>query len=232
MRTRSVEQILKTILTATGLRLYQKPVKRSKITYQELAGLVERLVLEGKKPEPAPRLEKPRWLDGVPKNRKLPLELFIKNFWSRVVVDDGGCWNWSGPFVSRVESRKYGSVYWSGTKLKTHKLSYVFEHGQIKPGMFICHKCDNPKCVNPGHLFQGTPMENAQDCILKNRAVRERGEKRYCAKLSEEKVRQIRGEYKKEYGSITRLARKHGVSPTAIYNAVHSVRWKHVEHRS
>lgn len=189
---------------------------------------MERLELEGKKPEPAPRLERPRWLDGVPKNRNLPLELFIENFWSRVAVDVNGCWNWSGPFNSRIESRQYGSVWWSGTKLKTHRLAYIFEHGIIKPGMYICHRCDNPKCVNPSHLFQGTPMENTEDCISKNRDLRERGEKRYCAKLSEKSVRQIRSEYKKEYGSITRLARKHGVSPTAICNVIHRLRWKHV----
>lgn len=224
-----MEQAAKMSLTASRLRIQIPPQMESKCTYQKLEELVEKLELEGKKPEPKPKQEKPQWLDGVPKNRKLPFDLFIENFWSRTKVCKSGCWEWSGPYHSNQKGREYGTVWHGQTKFKTHKIAYILTKGKISEGMYICHKCDNPKCVNPDHLYQGTPKDNNSDCIKRNRANREKGEERYCAKLTEENVNSIRLEYVKKYGEITRLARKYGVSCTAIYNVVHHVRWKHVK---
>lgn len=73
------------------------------------------------------------------------------------------CWIWTG----RTNKKGYGTIGVKGRSYFTHRLSYELHYGLLLPGIQICHRCDNPPCVRPDHLFAGTAWDNAQDAYLK-----------------------------------------------------------------
>ena len=81
---------------------------------------------------------------------------------------DNGCWNWGAAKTKAgygiVMTANNGAMY-------AHRLMYQITFGEIGEGMFICHHCDNPSCINPSHLFMGTPQDNASDMARKGRAA-------------------------------------------------------------
>lgn len=86
-------------------------------------------------------------------------------FWEKVTRSNEGCWTWQG---SRNESG-YGVLLVRGRKLVAHRVSWEVIFGPVPDGMLVLHRCDNPPCVRPDHLFIGTHMDNIQDCIAKGR---------------------------------------------------------------
>ncbi len=82
-------------------------------------------------------------------------------FWSRVISTDG-CWVWRG-------LGKHGHLLVNQKQVGAHRFSYMVFKGAIPKGLFVCHRCDNPPCVNPDHLWLGTAKENQQDCVAKGR---------------------------------------------------------------
>jgi len=90
----------------------------------------------------------------------------IKRFWEKVEKTDN-CWLWKA-FKNK---RGYGKIgVGSGVSANATRVSWVMHHGEIPEGMFICHKCDNPSCINPDHLFLGTRQDNVNDMMLKKRS--------------------------------------------------------------
>ena len=86
----------------------------------------------------------------------------------RIKKAPNGCWEWTGS----VNDKGYGLIYVEGKSKRAHRITYQLFKSEIPKGLFICHHCDNPGCVNPEHLFVGTQKDNMQDCIRKGRFVR------------------------------------------------------------
>ena len=136
-----------------------------------------------------------------------------------------GCWEWQGSKRSGYGRMIIGSRT-DGTRktVSTHRLSYELNYGEIPQGMEICHKCDNPCCINPDHLFAGTRQDNIDDRERKGRNNPPKGEKHAKAKLTERDVIDIRN--KRAAGkSFGKLAKEYGVHKKTIQNAVSGKSW-------
>lgn len=132
-----------------------------------------------------------------------------ERFFAKVIKTDT-CWLWTSAVGG---SLGYG-VFWVGGKARNsfaHRFSWEIANGKIPKGTLVLHKCDNPLCVNPAHLFLGSPQDNMTD--KKNKRRHSYGESNLGGgKLTWKKVAEIRGA---SIGCL-RLARQYGVSATTI----------------
>lgn len=143
------------------------------------------------------------------------------SFWSRVSIGDG-CWEWAGG----KRSFGYGSIKWQGKFPGAHRVAWMLTNGDIPSGASVLHKCDNPPCVRPDHLFLGDHAENMKDMARKGRASKEgfHGEEHPRAKLNWEKVKEIRSY---PAGTSKRaLAGRYGVTCTLIRYVIQGKIWK------
>lgn len=138
-----------------------------------------------------------------------------------------GCWEWigckrGGYGRTIIGSRKDGTR----KAITAHRLSYLIFHGEIPEGMEVCHRCDNPSCINPDHLFVGTRKDNIDDRERKSRNIVKVGEEQPCAKLSKKAVKDARWEHAYHGTSFQKLADRYGVSKKTMQNAINGVTWK------
>lgn len=92
-------------------------------------------------------------------------------FMVKVSMQASGCWLWTGAH----NEEGYGTFALDGYKvLRAHRVSWILHRGPIPNGLCVCHHCDTPACVNPGHLFLGTKRDNARDRDAKGRAMQQR----------------------------------------------------------
>ena len=145
---------------------------------------------------------------------------------SKIKVNkDTGCWEWNGC----KRHRGYGAIAVNGRLEQAHRISYIEFNGDIPEGMYVCHKCDNPPCINPDHLFVGTPKENSADCIRKGRAYRgfinqPKGAESRNAKLTDDDVRKIRVSTNR----LKELSETYGVSMATISKVKAHIRYSNV----
>ncbi len=121
---------------------------------------------------------------------------------------NGECWEWTGC----LNKFGYGTARYKGKVELAHRVSYIISCGEIADGMCVCHKCDNPKCINPEHLFLGSHQENMEDMRVKLRK---------WSKLTFDDVEEIR---ESSESSIV-LAKKYSVSDRAIRYARDTTHW-------
>lgn len=158
------------------------------------------------------------------RSRSRPVE---ERFWEKVDKSGGpdGCWPWTS-----ATALGYGVFWLNGGNVKAHRLAWELTIGPIPPGegyhgTCVCHKCDNPICVNPAHMFLGSVADNAADCSRKFR--KNPGEKNRNAKLTDAFVLEARKAHASG-ASIRGLARKYGVDKSTMSDAIFGRHWRHL----
>jgi hypothetical protein len=130
------------------------------------------------------------------------------------------CWLWQG-FLNRDGYGRWENG--KGERFSAHRLMWEYTFGPIPKGMLVCHHCDVRNCVNPNHLFLGTPMDNMRDCRDKGRALRARGEANN-SKLTEAQVRKIITDPRLQRV----VAAEYGVSQAIISGIKTRRRWQYI----
>lgn len=150
-------------------------------------------------------------------------------FWSLVAKpkDESKCWLWS----AGKTGSGYGAFVMDGAQVRAHRYAWELLNGPIPKGYFVCHHCDTPACVNPSHLFVGTPADNMRDKVNKNRQAKfpaRFGARQNNAKLCDADVLMILSSDRpnKELAATLR------VDPSVISKIRHRVRWVHVEEQA
>lgn len=149
-----------------------------------------------------------------------------KRLWPRVNKGNvSECWKWTG---ARTKAG-YGLLTINYQNHYAHRLAWELHKGsKIPEGFFVCHRCDNPPCCNPAHLFLGTQDDNMKDASSKGRLAATQGEGHFNASITEDDVRRIR------YLGSTNLARRKigerfGISRQAVTDILFKRTWGHVD---
>lgn len=146
-----------------------------------------------------------------------------ERFWKHVQRGDKDeCWEW----MASRDHDGYGKLSThNATWIRAHRFSYELHNGPIPNGLEVLHRCDNPPCVNPTHLFLGTTSDNMNDKVAKGRQPR--GHEIGVAKLTESDVVRVR-ELKAQGMQQKAIAKLFGVCEDTISSIVLRKKWKHV----
>lgn len=176
----------------------------------------------------------------------------VDRFWEKVnVTNQDDCWEWT----AEIDKGGYGVFSMNSKNRKAHRVSWELTYGKIPAGLLVCHHCDNPKCVNPTHLFLGTTLENMLDRNIKGRQASgdrsgarikrhrmargdqhgfilhpesvPRGSRNGLAKLTEKQVKEIKKSLRNSVPQVN-IAKQYGVRPPAIWKIANRLTWNHV----
>lgn len=170
------------------------------------------------------------------------MEPIERAFWSKVDrsrLGPGGCWEWT---ASRFE-RGYGQ-FKHPSSTRAHRVSYELSYGPVPDGLKVLHRCDNPPCVNPAHLYTGTNSDNMTDRSRRGRLDglargqrhgshtmperRARGSRHGRSVLSESQVRDIRARFAAGKTSQSSIAREYNVHPQTVCDIIRRKHWTHI----
>ena len=151
------------------------------------------------------------------------IDLWNSYFKSRV-NENNGCLEFAG---ARCPAG-YGRVGYKNKVWQSHRLSYLLYYGEFDKALFVCHRCDNPPCINPEHLFLGTSRDNVDDMLAKGRSQKCRGESHSQSRLTEKDVLSIRMD-RRPLGVI---AVQYGVAEAFISTIKSKRVWSHLEGES
>lgn len=147
-------------------------------------------------------------------------QVLIARLKKRVEVQPNGCWYWIGA----TNKGGYGVIQVDRKPVSTHRMAFDLFVGPIPKGLFVCHKCDVRKCVNPDHLFIGTHADNTADMVNKGRSAH--GERSNHVKLTEADVLEIRKMYADGGILQSELAKRFGVSHSLVVKIILGKLWK------
>jgi hypothetical protein len=152
----------------------------------------------------------------------------IKRFYSRVKIDEiTGC----HIFTYGIDIGGYGRPTINKKRFKAHRVAWTLAYGKIPEDMCVLHKCDNPPCINPEHLFLGTKKDNSRDMANKGRCKNSAGENNPRVKLKEYQVLEILNIVKqkgKYWGIYTELAKIYNVNHHTISDIFNKKSWKYL----
>lgn len=148
----------------------------------------------------------------------------MDRFWNKIDKSTD-CWNWQ----AGKDRWGYGRFRLGARSLGAHRIAYQLTYGTIPDGMCVCHRCDNPACCNPSHLFLGTDGDNARDRNAKGRAANVHGEQHGRSKFTVEDVKRIRAMYQTGQCSFRGLAKLFNVSRATITDLITHKTWKSVQ---
>lgn len=132
-----------------------------------------------------------------------------------------GCWEW----ICSTDKDGYGSLTCCGRTYRVHRLAYHLYCGPLEPGECVCHRCDNPACCNPAHLFRGTQAVNTYDRDAKGRGPR--GERNHFAKTTAETAARVKRLLASGLNQ-TAVARECGLTRAIVHSIARGKAWAHV----
>jgi hypothetical protein len=151
--------------------------------------------------------------------KQVPQRLFDRIGSQYHVNPTTGCWEWSGSKdkdgYGKIHARENGIL----VRFSAHRLSYMLHNGDIPEGLWVLHKCDNPSCINPDHLFLGSVKDNVRDMNGKGRHRKE--------KLTEPEVMEM---YRSHQNGVSayQIAAKFGISHNHAWKIVTGKAWVHL----
>jgi hypothetical protein len=152
---------------------------------------------------------------------ELTLNLSNQQFWGKV-DKSGDCWVWTG-FMNGAGYGLYDPI--GRQRRLTHRYSWELHNGSIPKGMHVLHRCDNPPCVNPDHLWLGTHQQNMEDKAKKGRCRRGKGN--HHSKLTVEKVLEIRA-MRAAGATIKELRALFGLSSGGVTGVIYRKSWRYL----
>lgn len=152
----------------------------------------------------------------------------LEKFYKKLpdILDEKTCWEWKGV----IDAYGYGILSDNNKSLKAHRISYEIYYAEPLNDYHCLHKCDNPSCVNPLHLFAGTNLDNMRDKIQKGRCYtgNQKGENNGASKLLDDQVLKIRELYKSGKYTTYKLAEMYSVHRSTISYIVNNKTYKHL----